>query len=136
MCNWNVCKYIFACSFFRYFVNVDLENEDEFRPKYVEFLTDLMYTRCTDRFAKLLANHSVPTYQYLFDYRGQYSIVNLQGTIHILRKHLYSTKLKLITKFFIKTGVFLSKQKSLFFKITFWQNFHGVIWFFSKYSIE
>lgn len=63
----------------KYFVNVDLENEDEFRPKYVEFLTDLMYTRCTDRFAKLLANHSVPTYQYLFDYRGQYSIVNLQG---------------------------------------------------------
>jgi len=63
----------------RYFVNVDLENEDEFRPKYVEFLTDLMYTRCTDRFAKILANHSVPTYQYLFDYRGQYSIVNLQG---------------------------------------------------------
>jgi len=63
----------------KYFVNVDLENEDEFRPKYVEFLTDLMYTRCTDRFAKLLANHSVPVYQYLFDYRGQYSIVNLQG---------------------------------------------------------
>jgi len=63
----------------RYFVNVDLENEDEFRPKYVDFLTDLMCTRCTDRFAKILANHSVPTYQYLFDYRGQYSIVNLQG---------------------------------------------------------
>jgi len=63
----------------RYFVNVDLENEDEFRPKYVDFLTDLMYTRCTDRFAKILANHSVPTYEYLFEYRGQYSIVNLQG---------------------------------------------------------
>merc|ERR1711988_1104458 len=63
----------------KYFVNVDLENEDEFRPKFVDFLTDLMYTRCTDRFAKILANHSVPTYQYLFDYRGQYSIVNLQG---------------------------------------------------------
>ena len=63
----------------RYFVNVDLENEDEFRPRYVEFLTDLMYTRCTDRFAKILANHSVPTYEYVFDYRGQYSIVNLQG---------------------------------------------------------
>jgi hypothetical protein len=38
-----------------------------------------MYTRCTDRFAKILANHSVPTYEYLFEYRGQYSIVNLQG---------------------------------------------------------
>lgn len=63
----------------RYFVNVDLENEDEFRPKYVDFLTDLMYTRCTDRFAKILANHSVPTYEYVFEYRGQYSIVNLQG---------------------------------------------------------
>ena len=29
-----------------------------------------------------------------------------QGTIHILRKHLCSTKLNLITKFFIKTGFF------------------------------
>ena len=44
-----------------------------------QFLTDLMYTRCTDRFARILANHSVPTYEYLFEYRGQYSIVNLQG---------------------------------------------------------
>jgi hypothetical protein len=42
-----------------------------------------------------------------------------QGIIHILRKHLCSTKLNLITKIFIKTGFFMSKQKSLFFKITF-----------------
>lgn len=63
----------------RYFVNVDMENEDEFRPKFVDFLTDLMYTRCTDKFAKILTNHSVPTYEYSFEYRGQYSIVNLQG---------------------------------------------------------
>lgn len=56
-----------------------MENEDEFRPRFVDFLTDLMYTRCTDKFAKILANHSVPTYEYSFDYRGQYSIVNLQG---------------------------------------------------------
>ena len=46
---------------------------------HLQFLTDLMYTRCTDRFTKILANHSVPTYEYLFEYRGQYSIVNLQG---------------------------------------------------------
>ena len=38
-----------------------------------------MFTRCTDKFARILANHSVPTYRYSFDYRGQYSIVNLQG---------------------------------------------------------
>jgi len=63
----------------RYFTNVDMENEEEFRPKYVDFLTDLLYTRCTDKFAKILANHSVPTYEYSFEYRGQYSIVNLQG---------------------------------------------------------
>ncbi len=63
----------------KYFVNVDMENEDEFRPQFINFLTDLMYTRCTDRFAKILANHSVPTYEYSFEYRGQYSIVNLQG---------------------------------------------------------
>ena len=82
ICANKIYIYIFTCSFFRYFVDVDLENEDEFRPKYVEFLTDLMYTRCTDRFAKILANHSVPTYEYVFDYRGQYSIVNLQGIIY------------------------------------------------------
>ena len=29
-----------------------------------------------------------------------------QGTIHILRKHFYSTKLNLTFKFFTKTGVF------------------------------
>ena len=29
-----------------------------------------------------------------------------QGTIHILRKHLYSTKLNLTFKFFTKTGFF------------------------------
>jgi len=63
----------------RYFANTDMESEDEFRPKYVEFLTDLLFTRCIDRFASHLANNSVPTYMYSFDYRGQYSIVNLQG---------------------------------------------------------
>ena len=63
----------------KYFINVDMESEDEFRPRFVEFLTDLMFTRCTDKFARILANHSVPTYRYSFDYRGQYSIVNLQG---------------------------------------------------------
>ena len=39
---------------------------------------DSLHVPC-DRFAKLLANHSVPTYEYSFEYRGQYSIVNLQG---------------------------------------------------------
>ena len=63
----------------RYFTNVDMESEEEFRPKFIEFLTDLMYSRCTDQFARLLVNHSVPTYEYSFEYRGQYSIVNLQG---------------------------------------------------------
>ncbi|XP_059353517.1 carboxylesterase 4A-like [Daphnia carinata] len=65
----------------KYFRNVDLDEEDQFRPKYVEFLTDLLYTRCTDRYSRLLANHSVPIYRYVFEYRGQYSVVNLQGEI-------------------------------------------------------
>jgi carboxylesterase type B len=39
----------------------------------------MLYTRCTDKFAKLLVEQKVPTFQYQFDYRGQYSIVNLQG---------------------------------------------------------
>ena len=41
-----------------------------------------------------------------------------QGTIHILPKHLYSTKLNLIPNFLQKLS-FLSKQKNLFFNITF-----------------
>ena len=39
----------------------------------------MMYTRCNNKFTKLVAGQNVPTYQYLFEYRGQYSIVNLQG---------------------------------------------------------
>ena len=37
-----------------------------------------------------------------------------KGTIHILRKHLYSTKLNLITKFFIKTFFFVKTMEFLF----------------------
>ena len=40
------------------------------------------------------------------------------GTIHKLRKHFYSTKLNLTSKFFTKTGFFLSKLKNFFFNIT------------------
>ena len=39
----------------------------------------MLYTRCTDKYAKIMANHNVPTFEYVFEYRGQYSIVNLQG---------------------------------------------------------
>jgi len=63
----------------RYFVNVDLEDEDEFRPRYNEFLTDMMFTRSTDKLATLVASHGVPVYAFSFDYRGQHSIINLQG---------------------------------------------------------
>ena len=53
------------------------------RPKnnnvFFQFLTDMMFTRCTDKFATTVASHGATTYGYSFDYRGQYSIVNLQG---------------------------------------------------------
>ena len=39
----------------------------------------------------------------------------LLGTIHILSKHFYSTKFKLISKFFAKTVFFSSNQKNFFF---------------------
>ena len=42
------------------------------------------------------------------------------GTIHILLKHFYSTKLDLISQIFTKTGGFFpSNQKHFFFNITF-----------------
>ena len=41
------------------------------------------------------------------------------GTIHIFRKHFYSTKLSLTSKFFTETRFFPSKQKNFYFSITF-----------------
>ena len=41
------------------------------------------------------------------------------GTIHILRKHLYITKLNLTNQFFLYKWVFSSKQRNFFFNITF-----------------
>ena len=38
------------------------------------------------------------------------------GTIHILRKHLYSTKLNLTSKFFTRTGFFFVKIKEFLFQ--------------------
>ena len=37
-----------------------------------------------------------------------------QGTIHILRKHFYSTKLNLTSQLFTKTGVFRQSEEFLF----------------------
>ena len=43
--------------------------------------------------------------------------VNPQGTIHILRKHFYSTKMNLTSKFFGKPGgCFFVKLKEFFFQ--------------------
>jgi len=63
----------------RYFQNIDLENEDEFRPRYVEFLTDILYTRFSSKYASLLANQSIPVYFYLLDYYGSHSIMDVIG---------------------------------------------------------
>ena len=51
------------------------------------------------------------------------------GTIHILCKHLYRTKLNLTLKFSQELG-FSSKQRNFFFNITFWQKFHAIVWNF------
>ena len=42
-----------------------------------------------------------------------------KGTIHILRKHLYSTKLNLISLFFTKTGVFHQNKRIYFSTLRF-----------------
>jgi hypothetical protein len=71
-----------------------------------------MYTRCTDRFTKILANHSVPTYEYLFEYRGQYSIVNLQGEqvqISLEKDILRKEKVSFISTWFYTTNHYYSK---------------------------
>ena len=51
-----------------------------------------------------------------------------EGTIHILRKYLYSIKLNLITKFFIKTGFFHQNKRVYFSTLRFdKKKFHDVI---------
>jgi len=62
-----------------YFLNVDMSDEDEFKPRFSHFLTDLFFTKCINRFNSLLASKNFPTYAYSFKYRGQYSVVNLMG---------------------------------------------------------
>ena len=49
-------------------------------------------------------------------------ISTVQGTIHILRKHLNSTKLNLTTKFFTKTG-FFRQNKTISFSILYFDEF-------------
>ena len=50
------------------------------------------------------------------------------GTIHILRKHLYTAQnLIWLPKFPQKLGVFFVKQKNFCFNITFRQNFHELV---------
>ena len=44
------------------------------------------------------------------------SDLEVQGTIHILRKHFYSKKLNLTSKFFTKSG-FFRQNKTIFFSI-------------------
>ena len=42
------------------------------------------------------------------------SDLEVQGTIHILRKHFYSKKLNLTSKFFTKTGFFRQNKRISF----------------------
>ena len=61
------------------------------------------------------------------------SELRFDGAHYKLRYHSYITKaqnLIWLPNFLLKLGFFSSKQKSLFFNITFWQNFHDVIWNF------
>ncbi|ODM99620.1 Esterase E4 [Orchesella cincta] len=63
----------------RYFTNVDMENEDEFRPRYIEFLTDLLFTRFSSLYGNGLANQTVPVYYYVLDYYGTNGIMSIIG---------------------------------------------------------
>jgi hypothetical protein len=44
-----------------------------------QFLTDLLYTRFTSRYANLLANQSLPVFYFVLDYYGTNSIMNVIG---------------------------------------------------------
>ena len=82
-----------------YFLNTDMSDEDEFKPRFAHFLTvsqfssqvprhkrlhmlswftifilflpfqDLLFTQCVSKFNSLLVSKNVPTYGYSFDYR-------------------------------------------------------------------
>ena len=48
----------------KYFINVDMKVEEEFLPRYINFLTDLLFSRCTHMFMSILTKYSVPAYEY------------------------------------------------------------------------
>ena len=57
----------------------------------------------------------------------------MQGTIHILRKHLYSIKLNLTSKFFIKIGFFHQNKRIYFSTLHFDKIFILKVEIFSMY---
>ncbi|OXA64027.1 neuroligin-4, X-linked [Folsomia candida] len=63
----------------RYFTNIDVENEDEFTPRYVELLTDMLFTRFSSKYAGMLSNNSIPVYYYVLQYYGSHSIMDVIG---------------------------------------------------------
>ena len=49
------------------------------------------------------------------------------GTIHILRKQFFSTKINLTSKFFTRTGFFFVKSKEFLFQHDILTKFHAVV---------
>ena len=56
----------------------------------------------------------------------------LYGTIHILHKHLYSTKLNFTSKFFIRTGFFRQNKGISFSTLHFDKKFVKMLWLIKK----
>ena len=99
----NVIQCIFLIIFVSFFQYLPIEgNVGGYPIKFLEQIVRL--SKCLKKKRELI---------------GSLRDLNAQGTIYILRKQFYSTKLNLTYRFFKKTWVSLSKPNNFRFNITF-----------------
>ncbi|CAG7822044.1 unnamed protein product [Allacma fusca] len=67
----------------RYFTNINIDNEDEFRPRYIELLNDLLFTRFFSQYGNLLSEKNIPVYYFLLEYQGSNSIMQSLGDTEV-----------------------------------------------------
>ena len=86
-----------------------------FKDVNVDQLSDVLSTSTED-----LINKGFTIFQAVHDF--------YKGTIHILRKLLYSKNFNLLIKnFFSRIRFFRQNKKEFFFNIKFWRNFHAAV---------
>ncbi|XP_053207980.1 acetylcholinesterase-like isoform X2 [Panonychus citri] len=61
----------------QYFDYIDTNNVSQFTSAFVNMSTDALYSSCIDETAKSLWGAAIPVYVYLFDYKGENSMIKI-----------------------------------------------------------